>query len=122
MKKEEFKQKTLEVLDELSEHISKLEDKAGDIAEDAREEYRNQLANLKEIKENLSTKLDEFENVADGKWDVVKERASSFFTSVAGSWKENFGKVADAFKKEKMEDDPNSVENSALNDDTKEQA
>jgi len=101
MKKEEFKQKTHEVLNELSDYISKLEDKAEDIAEDAKEEYREQLENLRGVKENLSSKLDEFENVADGKWDVVKESAGSFFASVADSWKENFGKVAESFKKEK---------------------
>ncbi|MBK5195040.1 MAG: hypothetical protein JJE08_03260 [Proteiniphilum sp.] len=111
MKKEEFKQKTNEVLNELADYISKLEDKAGDIAEDAKEEYREQLENLKGVKENLSSKLDEFESVADGKWDVVKESAGNFFASVAGSWKENFGKVAESFKKEKPTDETeNTVE------------
>ena len=37
MKKEEFKQKTYAVLEELSDYIAKLEDKAGEIAEDAKE-------------------------------------------------------------------------------------
>jgi hypothetical protein len=32
MKKEEFKQKTRDVLDELADYITKLEDKAGEIA------------------------------------------------------------------------------------------
>jgi len=104
MKKEEFKQKTRDVLDELADYITKLENKAGEIAEDAKEEYRDRLENLKEIKNNLASKLEEYEQIADSKWDVVKESAGSFFTTVADAWKENFGKVAEAFKKEKNEE------------------
>jgi len=100
MKKEEFKQKRRDILDELTAYISKLEDKAGEITDDAREEYQKRLDNLKDIRDNLSAKLDEYENMADSKWDVVKESAGNFFASVAESWKENFGKVTDAFKKD----------------------
>ncbi len=100
MKKEEFKQKTRNVLDELTDYISKLEDKAGEITDDARDAYREQLDNLKDIRDNLSAKFDEYENIADSKWDVVKESAGNFFASVAESWKENLGKVTDAFKKD----------------------
>ena len=105
MKKEEFKQKTRDILDELTAYISKLEDKAGEITDDAREEYQKRLDNLKDIRDNLSAKLDEYENMADSKWDVVKESASNFFASVAESWKENFGKVTDAFKKDEKKDE-----------------
>jgi Zn-dependent M32 family carboxypeptidase len=122
MKKEDFKQKTAAVLEELSDYIAKLEDKAEDITEDAKEEYREQLEKLKGIKVNLSSKLDEFENVADSKWDVVKESAGNFFASVTDSWKENFGKVADALKKDKMTNDPVDPAHSAPFDDTQKQA
>lgn len=100
MKKEEFRQKTYEVVNELADYISKLEEKAGEIAEDAKEEYADRLEKLKEMKDNLSAKLEEYEQIADSKWDVVKESAGSFFTSVAGAWKENYDKVVDAFKKQ----------------------
>jgi hypothetical protein len=100
MKKEEFKQKTRDVLKELADYISKLEDKAGEIADEAKVEYRERLENLKEIRNNLSAKLEEYELAADSKWDVVKESAVNFFASVSDAWKENFGKVADAFKKD----------------------
>lgn len=115
MKKEEFKQKTRDVLDELADYITKLEDKAGEIAEDAKEEYRDRLENLKEIKNNLALKLEEYEQIADSKWDVVKESAGSFFATVADAWKENFGKVAEAFKKEKNEEccDDNNADTKA---------
>ena len=115
MKKDEFKQKTHDVLNELADYISKLEDKAGEIAEEAKEEYRERLENLKEIKNNLSVKLEEYEQIADSKWDVVKESAINFFASVADAWKENFGKVTDAFKKEKATDS-NDVDDADTND------
>lgn len=99
MKKEEFKQKTRDLLNELTDSIIKLEDKAGDLTDDAKVEYRKQLDNLRGIRDNLSAKLEEYENIADSKWDVVRESAGNFFASVAESWKENFGKVTDAFKK-----------------------
>ena len=100
MKKEEFKQKTNEVIDELAEAISKLEARAGEIAEDAREDYKEQLNKLRALRDSLSSKLEEYDKVADSKWDVVKESAGNFFASVASAWKENFGKVSEAFKKE----------------------
>ncbi len=99
MKKDEFKEKTQKVLNDLADYISKLEDKAGEIADDAKEEYRERLEKLKEIRETLSIKLDEYENVADNKWDVIKESAGSFISTVADAWRENYDKVAEAFKK-----------------------
>lgn len=100
MKKEEFKQKTLQVIDELAETISRLEARAGEIAEDAKEDYKEQLEKLRELRDSLSAKLDEYDTMADSKWDVVKESAGNFFASVAIAWKENYGKVSEAFKKE----------------------
>lgn len=99
MRKEEFKRKTRDVLNELAEYIDRLESKAGEIAEDAKEEYQEQLLKLKDIRENLSNKLDEYEKIADTKWDVVKESAGNFFSSVGDAWKENYAKVSEAFKK-----------------------
>lgn len=104
MKKEEFKQKTRDVLDELVEYIDKLEKKADEIAEDAKEEYYQQLDNLKGVRDNLSSKLDEYEKIADTKWDVVKEGAANFFAAVSEAWVENYSKVAEAFKKEKTDE------------------
>lgn len=100
MKKEEFKQKTHQVIDELAETISRLEARAGEIAEDAKEEYKEQLEKLRELRNSLSEKLEEYDLMADSKWDVVKESAGNFFGSVTEAWKENYGKVSEAFKKE----------------------
>lgn len=110
MKKDEFKQKTCEVLDELADHITKLEERAGDIADDAREEYKEQLDRLKEIRDRLTIKLEEYDRIADNKWDVVKESAANFFASVSASWKENYERVAEAFKKESSSHSDSSTE------------
>ncbi len=99
MKKEDFKKKTRELLDELAEHIEKLEQKAGEIAEDAKEQYHEQLEKLKEIRDNLAAKLNEYNNLTDSKWDVLKESAGNFFEDVSKSWKENFSNASEAFKK-----------------------
>ncbi|MCE5205536.1 MAG: hypothetical protein LLF80_05450 [Porphyromonadaceae bacterium] len=106
MKNEEFKQKTNDILNELADYISALEEKASEIAEDARERYRERLDNLKGIRDNLSSKLGEYENISDSKWEVLRDSAADFFAAVSESWKENFGKVTDAFKK----NDTNSTE------------
>ncbi|NMB05298.1 MAG: hypothetical protein GX976_02840 [Bacteroidales bacterium] len=100
MKREEFKQKTHQVIDELAETISRLEARAGEIAEDAKEEYKEQLEKLRELRDSLSEKLGEYDMLSDSKWDVVRESAGNFFTTVAEAWRDNFGKVSDAFKKE----------------------
>lgn len=99
MKKEEFKNKAQSVLDELSSRIDEMETRANEMADDAKEEYYKQLDNLKDLKSQLSAKLDEFDKIADSKWDVVKESAGEFFNSVSSAWKESYAKIVDAFKK-----------------------
>jgi|SRR5690554_2424541 len=99
MEKDDFKQKTNDLLDELKDFINNLEHKADEIADNAKEEYYQQLNNLKGIRDNLASKLDEYENITDTKWDVIKDSATSFFGSVAEAWKENFNKAVEAFKK-----------------------
>ena len=99
MKKDDFKQKTHELLDELKEFIDNMEQKADEIAEDAKEGYYAQLNNIKGIRDNLAAKLEEYEELSDTKWDVIKESAENFFESVADSWKKNFSRVTEAFKK-----------------------
>lgn len=100
MKRDDFKQKSYQVLNELADYIDKLDKKADEIADDAKEEYREQLDNLKGIRDNLAAKLKEYEKTADCKWDVIRESAGDFFTTVAESWSENYEKVADAFRKD----------------------
>lgn len=105
MKKEEFRNKAQSVLDELSSRIDEMETRANEIADDAKEEYYKQLENLKDIRSKLSEKLNEFDKIADSKWDVVKESAGDFFNAVAAAWKQSYSKAAEAFKKKDDQDD-----------------
>ena len=57
-----------QIVDELAVRIDKLEQRADEIADDAKQEYREQLDNLKGIRDNLSSKLEEYESIADSKW------------------------------------------------------
>jgi ElaB/YqjD/DUF883 family membrane-anchored ribosome-binding protein len=100
MKEDDFKQKTHELLDELKEFIKNLELKADEIADDAKEVYYDQLNNLKGIRDNLASKLEKYEGFSGSKWSVVKESADNFFTEATESWKKNFSRVTEAFKKE----------------------
>ena len=109
MRKEEFKQKMHQIVDELAARIDKLEQRADEIADDAKQEYREQLDNLKGIRDNLSSKLEEYESIADSKWEVIRESAGDFFTSVAEAWIENYERVANAFKKERSKTKKSSI-------------
>lgn len=99
MNNDNFKQKTHELLDELKEFINNLEKKADEIAEDAKEEYYEQLNNLKGIRDKLASKLEKYEGISDTKWDVIRDSAEDFFSTVADSMKKNFSRVTEAFKK-----------------------
>lgn len=103
MNKEELKQKAQSMLAELNEGIDKLESKAQEIGDDIKEEYAEQVENLKGLKENISQKIKDIDDASDDKWDTVKESTGNFFTSIGNSWKENYSKVSDAFKKNKDE-------------------
>lgn len=103
MNKQEFKLKTQEILDQLEAKIEEMKKGIGNIADDAKEEYQEQMQKLGALKDELSEKLNSFDEIADNKWDVVKESAANFFGSVSEAWKENYSKVMEAFKKAKEE-------------------
>lgn len=100
MNKQEFKQRTQEILDQLDAKIDEMKQGVANIAEDAKEEYAEQIEKLKGLKNELSEKLGKFDDVTENKWDVVKESATSFFSKVGEAWKEDFERVRQAFKKE----------------------
>ena len=98
MKKDDFKEKAYQIVNDLADRIDKLEEKANEIAEDKKNEYREQLDKLKETRDKLVLKLKEYERLTEGKWSVIRESAGSFFGSVAEAWRENYRKVVDAFR------------------------
>lgn len=98
MKNEEFRQKAHSVLDEVINHINEMEKKTGTVADDLKHEYNQKLARLKEIKKDLTAKLDDYEVLTESRWDVVKESFDEFLDQVYDAWKENYKKAKSAFK------------------------
>lgn len=98
MKNEEFRQKAHSVLDEVINHINEMEKKAGAVSDDLKHEYNQKLARLKEIKKDLTAKLDDYEVLTESRWDVVKDSFDEFLDQVYDAWKENYNKAKSAFK------------------------
>lgn len=101
MNKQEFKEKIHKVLDQLESRISEMKVDIANIAEDAKIEYAEQIEKLSSLRDDLADKLNQFDSVTDSKWSVIRESASSFFETVSDSWKDNYAKVVEAFKKDK---------------------
>jgi cytidylate kinase len=75
--------------------------KASEVADDAKEEFSDQLEKLKELRDSLSSKLEEYEKIAEPKWEVIRDSAGKFFEAVSIAWKENFANVSEAFRKDR---------------------
>ena len=99
MKKEDFRQKAHSILDEVINHIAEMEKKANDVSDDLKGEYNKKLARLKEIKLDLTAKLDEYEDMTESRWDVVKDSFDEFLEKVSKAWKDSYNKASSAFKK-----------------------
>ena len=98
MKKEDFREKAHSVLDEVINHIADMEKKANEVSDDLKDEYNKKLKFLKEIKVDLTKKLEDYEGMTESKWDVVKESFSEFLERVNKAWKDSYGKATSAFK------------------------
>ncbi len=98
MKNKDFREKAHSVLDEVIDHINEMEKKANTVSDELKHEYNQKLARLKEIKKDLTSKLDDYEVLTESRWDVVKESFDEFMDQVYEAWKENFKKAKSAFK------------------------
>ena len=99
MKKEDFRQKAHSILDEVINHIAEMEKKANDVSDDMKDEYNKKMERLKEIKLDLTSKLNEYEEMTESRWDVVKESFDEFLVKVTKAWKDSYNKASSAFKK-----------------------
>ena len=99
MKKEDFRQKAHSVLDEIIDHIAEMEKKANDVSDDMKEEYNKKIERLKEIKLDLTKKLDDYEGMTETRWDIVKESFEEFLVRVRHAWQVSYKKASTAFKK-----------------------
>ena len=99
MKKEDFREKAHSVLDEVINHIAEMEKKANDVSNDLKDEYNKKIERLKEIKLDLTKKLDDYEGMTESRWAIVKESFGEFLDKANKAWKDSYGKAASAFKK-----------------------
>lgn len=99
MKKEDFREKAHSVLDEIVDHIAEIEKKADKASDDMKKEYNQRLERLKEIKLDLTNKLEDYEGMTENRWDVVKESFEEFLVRVNKAWKVSYRKASSAFKK-----------------------
>lgn len=99
MKKEDFRVKAHSVLDEVINHIAEMEKKANEVTEDLKDEYNKKLSSLKEIKLDLTKKLEDYDGMTESRWAVVKESFSEFLDKANKAWKDSYDKAASAFKK-----------------------
>ncbi|NLZ96124.1 MAG: hypothetical protein GX921_09930 [Bacteroidales bacterium] len=99
MKKEDFRQKAHSVLDEIVDHIAEIEKKADKASDDMKKEYSKKLERLKEIKLDLTKKLEDYEGMTESRWDVVKDSFSEFMDRVNKAWHDSYNKASSAFKK-----------------------
>ena len=104
MNKQEFRERSYKILDQLESRIAEMKADIADIADDAKIEYAEQIEKFSHLRDDLANKLSRFDAVAESKWSVIREGASSFFNTVAESWKENYAKVVESFKKEKQDE------------------
>ena len=100
MKQEDFRKKAHSVLDEIVDYIAEIEKKADKASDDMKEEYNQKLKRLKEIKLDLTNKLEDYENITESRWEVVKESFSEFMDKVNKAWQDSYNKASSVFKKQ----------------------
>lgn len=79
--KEEIEQSMKEQLAEIDTRIEELESRAGELNESAREEFDEQLANLKEQREEYAKSFQEFQEESGDAWEDMR-------SGLADAWSE----------------------------------
>jgi len=93
MTREEFEIKAHQFIDELSYKIDELSLKADSFSAEVKAEIQEKIKNLKEEREELKTKMNDFNNDADVSWDEAK----ADFADALDSIKTGFSKLGKIF-------------------------
>lgn len=72
-------------LDEADERIDRLEQKLHDAGEDAENQYRERLAELRTHRDKASKKLQELRDAGEERWDGVKAEAEHVWKAMRNS-------------------------------------
>ena len=73
-------------LDDLDANIDELEKKAGKVEADARKEYEQRLADMKEKRRQVDQKLDEIRAAGEGGWNALKQEAEHTWKALQNSF------------------------------------
>ena len=71
--KDALMEKIKKELDTLSDEVKKLESKMNDLGEEAKVTYKKQIDELQNLYQTAETKFELAKDVAEDKWDDVKE-------------------------------------------------
>lgn len=77
MNKQEFKANAKNTIDDLFAQYEKMETKVKEMKGEIRKETREKLNDLKQEKEELSTRFDRLKNSSEENWNTMKEAVSS---------------------------------------------
>jgi cytochrome c556 len=93
--KDEYRQKLQAVLDKVDRQIDVLSRKAEEGGEEARAKARQQLKELKKVRDKAQKQLDRVKEATPGSWDEVKQGVATAMDDLAGA----FSRAAEHFKK-----------------------
>lgn len=82
MNKEEAKAKAKNSIDQITEKIESMERKKDEITSDVKNEFEEQIKNLKSLRTEMRQKYDEMKQKTDARWEEAQEafsRASNKF-------------------------------------------
>jgi chromosome segregation ATPase len=73
-------------IDEWSNDIDEIENKAKNASSDLNEEYQNQIGRLKKQRDDAIVKLEEIQNTTDGAWEDVKKEAEDAWDTISNTF------------------------------------
>lgn len=89
MNKEQYKEKAIKIIDEVSDQINELKAKKESLKEDVKIEYDENINNLETKRLDLKAKYLQLEKANEDKWEEAKEA----FSSATHSFKEGLDKL-----------------------------
>ncbi len=102
-KKDEFRARWQEQIDQLSVKIDELKAKAAEASAEVREEMAEQLHGLEGQREKARAKLNELLEAGEGVWDEVAEEAEELFGKIKKGFEGLMSKLGDSAEDDSQE-------------------
>lgn len=90
MKRNDFTEKAKQGIQDLSDKIDELENKAKSASDDLKAEYKEQIKALDKKKSALEHKYNEVKDMAEDKWEETKESFKTGMESLKDTFKHLF--------------------------------